>query len=230
MLVIVQARLSSARLPGKVLRSLAGRPLLGWLLGQLEHCRRVSAVLVATSDTVSDDPVAAFAAEAGVACFRGSLTNVTGRMIAAAAAHGAAAFVRISGDSPLMDPRVVDDVLELFAAARPDLATNVQFRTFPKGFSVEVMRLDALVRAQAMMAPGDEEHVTPVFYRHPGQFRIAGLTSGRDWGGVQMSVDTEADFALVERMIGAMTRPPWCYGLAELMALRAALDTGMPVK
>lgn len=231
MLAIVQARYSSARLPGKVLRPLAGRPMLAWLLAGLARCRKLTGVLLATSDHESDDPVAAFAAEAGLCCFRGSLADVAGRMLAAAAAQGAESFVRISGDSPLMDPRVVDAVVGLFEVAQPDLATNVQLRTFPKGFSVEAVRLDALRRARSMMLPGDEEHVTPVFYRRPADFRIVGLTSGQDWGNVQMSVDTHDDFHLVEQMILAMNRPHTDYDMAALVALRTScLATSAPLR
>jgi spore coat polysaccharide biosynthesis protein SpsF len=220
MLAIVQARMSSRRLPGKVLRPLAGRPVLAWLLDRLRTAERVDRVIVATSDGTDDDAICAFCSEVGIECFRGSLDDVAERLAAAAEWAGEAAFVRICGDSPLMASDVVDEIVALFEIARVDLATNVQIRTFPKGTSVEAVSVSALRRARSMMQPGEAEHVTPVFYRRPQDFRIVNLTSGGDFGDVQMSVDTEADFALAERMISGLRGRAGRPGLADLVALR----------
>jgi len=226
MLVLVQARSSSERLPGKVLRSMAGRPMLSWLLESLGQCKRVTDVVLATSDLASDDRIADFAETFGVSCFRGSLTDVAGRLASAAISRHADSFVRISGDSPLMDFRIVDQMIDLYTAGKPDLATNVQLRTFPKGFSVEAVCLSALERARSMMEPGDEEHVTPVFYRRPDCFRIVGLTSGMNLGGIQMSVDTVEDFDLTERIMGHMTRSHWSYDMQELVKIWMSCGQG----
>jgi spore coat polysaccharide biosynthesis protein SpsF len=201
MLVVIQARFSSARLPGKVLRPLAGKPMLGWVIDRLRAAQRVTRIVVATSTEASDDPVAAYCGQEGVDCFRGSLHDVAGRLAAAADWANAEAFVRVSGDSPLMLPSIVDAVIEAFDNAKPDLATNVQRRTFPKGLSAEAVALAGLRRARALLQPGEEEHVTGPFYRCPEQFRIVNLISGHDWGALQLSVDTADDFALVERML-----------------------------
>jgi spore coat polysaccharide biosynthesis protein SpsF (cytidylyltransferase family) len=203
MLVIIQARFSSQRLAGKVLRPMAGTPMLAWVCERARAARRVTRMMVATSQDASDDPVAAFCQDRGIDCFRGSLHDVAERLTAAARSAGADAFVRVSGDSPLMLPAIVDDVIALFECARPDLATNVQLRTFPKGMSVEAIALDGLDRAREKMLPGEEEHVTPPFYRQPEQFRVVNLTSGHDFGAVQLSVDAAADFALAEAMLRA---------------------------
>ena len=112
------------------------------------------------------------------------------------------------------------EIIALFEIVRVDLATNVQIRTFPKGTSVEAVSVTALRRARSMMQPGEAEHVTPVFYRRPQDFRIVNLTSGGDFANMQMSVDTEADFALAERMISALRGCAGRLGLADLIALR----------
>ncbi|MGB8182595.1 MAG: NTP transferase domain-containing protein [Stellaceae bacterium] len=221
---IIQARLSSARLPGKVLRPLAGRPMLAWLIERLAAARRLSGLAVATSDARDDDAVARYCDGAGVRCFRGPLDDTAERLARVSEALGAESFVRVSGDSPFMDPAIVDLVVAQFGDGI-DLASNVLKRTFPKGMSVEVVRLTALRRAQTMMRPGEAEHVTAVFYRRPEAFHIVGVESGRDWGGVQLAVDTEADFALASRVAAAMERGR-SYGLAELVALRAACLAG----
>jgi spore coat polysaccharide biosynthesis protein SpsF len=220
MLVLIQARMSSARLPGKVLRPLAGRPMLAWLVERLKRARRADALIVATSREAEDDPIQTFCAQAGIGCYRGPLDDVAERLAAAAESIGAEAFVRICADSPLMSPDIVDDLIGLYAATDVDMATNSQMRTFPKGLSVEVVRVDALRRAQEMMESGEAEHVTPVFYRCSSDFRIVNLTSGGDWGAIQMSVDTAEDFALTERMLESSNGLANQHSLLELVLLR----------
>ena len=215
MLVIVQARFSSARLPGKVLLTMAGKPMLGWVSERVRAARRVTGIVVATSADASDDPVAAFCRQHTIDCFRGSLNEVAARLVAAAEWANTGAFVRVSGDSPLLSPDIIDDIIALFECARPDLATNVQLRTFPKGMSAEAISVEGLRRARAMMRPGEEEHVTGTFYRCPERFRIVNLTSGHDWGAIQMSVDTAEDFSLVEQMLLRGASKDTAHGVAD---------------
>jgi spore coat polysaccharide biosynthesis protein SpsF (cytidylyltransferase family) len=219
-LAVIQARFSSVRLPGKVLRPLAGRPMLAHLIDRLRMAKRVDDIVVATSTGKDDDAIAALCAGLGVRCFRGPLDDVAERLARAAEEAGAAAFVRISGDSPLVCPGILDAVIALYEAQNVDLATNVQARTFPKGLSVEAIRVDALRRAQKMMRPGEAEHVTPPFYRHASEFRIVNLASGHDWGAVQMSVDTPDDFALTEKMFLEMGTTTAVLEVGDLIALR----------
>jgi spore coat polysaccharide biosynthesis protein SpsF len=219
-LAVVQARFSSVRLPGKVLRLLAGRPLLARVIDRLNLAKHVKEIIVATSTARDDDAIAALCADMGVKCRRGPLDDVAERLAQTAEDARADAFVRINGDSPLMCPGIVDAVIGLYEAEHVDLATNVQTRTFPKGLSVEAIRVDALRRAQRMMRPGEAEHVTPPFYRHASEFRIANLTSGHDWGAVQMSVDTPKDFALIEKMFQEMGTSTAGLEVDELIPLR----------
>lgn len=221
MLVIIQARFSSARLPGKVLRPLAGRPMLARLLDRLKQAKRVNQITVATSAATDDEPISQFCAAEGVQCFRGPLDDVAERLALAAEGAGADAFVRINGDSPLISPAIVDAVIELYGTKDVDLATNVQTRTFPKGQSVEVIRVEALRRAQIMMQAGEAEHVTPAFYRRASDFRIVNLASGHDWGTFQMSVDTPEDLALADKMFRDMGSSTAVLALEDLIALRA---------
>lgn len=220
MLAVIQARFSSARLPGKVVRPLAGRPMLAHLIDRLKMANRVDDIVVATSTGTDDDAIAGLCGEMGIRCFRGPLDDVAERLARAAEERGATAFVRISGDSPLMCPGVIDAVIGLYEAQDVDLATNVQARTFPKGLSVEVIRVDALRRAQKMMRPGEAEHVTPPFYRHASEFRVVNLASGHDWGTIQMSVDTPEDFALTEKVLQDMGTSTAVLDVDGLIALR----------
>ena len=227
MLVLIQARFSSARLPGKVLRPLAGRPMLALLLERLRLAKRAGEIIVATSTAADDDAIARFCDGIGVKCFRGPLDDTAERLVQAAEGAGAAAFVRVNGDSPLISPAVVDAVIELYETQDVDLATNVQTRSFPKGQSVEVIRVEALRRAQMMMQAGEAEHVTPAFYRRAADFRIVNLASGHDWATIQMSVDTPEDFALAEKMFGEMGAPTAVLAVEDLIALRERCMSGV---
>ena len=216
---IVQARLDSRRLPGKVLRPLHGRPMLDYLVEALQHAQYVHRVIVATSDRPGDDPIAAFAAERGVECYRGSAEDVAGRMLAAARSAGLSVFVRANGDSPLLDPHLVDRGIALYESG-VDVVTNTFPRTFPPGESVEVVSTETLGRAHAEMGdPLDHELVTRFFYRHPERFVIRSFGAPHSFDGLHLSVDTEEHFAFVSMLLARMDRPHWTYdvdGLAEL--------------
>lgn len=220
MLAIIQSRFLSVRLPGKVLRPLAGRPMLARLLDRLKVAKRVDEIMVATSTATDDDSIARLCADIGVQCFRGPLDDVAERLAQAAESLESGAFVRINGDSPLISPAVVDAVIELYETQDVDLATNVQTRSYPKGQSAEVIRVEALRRAQKMMQAGEAEHVTPAFYRCAADFRIGNLASGHDWATIQMSVDTSDDFVLTDKMFREMGSSTAVLAVEDLIVLR----------
>ena len=208
---IVQARMSSERLPGKVLMPLAGRPALEWLLERLDHAHNLDTVIVATSEDPSDDPVAEFCAARGVTCHRGALDDVAGRLLDAAHAAGLDAFVRVSGDSPLLDQELVDLGVELMRAERPDLVTNVRPRTFPPGQSVEVVRTEALAQA---LAPEESEHVTGPLYG--GDFDVRRFEADEPQTEVRYTLDTPEDAARLDRILTGQEREHWEYRWYEL--------------
>lgn len=222
-MMVVQARLSSRRLPGKVLRPMAGKPMLAWLIERLERVHGTDGIVVATSTSADDDAVARFAAGLGIPCFRGLLDDVLSRFVGAARQFELDAAVRISGDSPFLDQALVERGIHIFRQEKPDLATNVWPRTFPKGQSVEVISRAALESADAEASVEDREHVTAPLYRHHERYRIASFGAETPSNEVQMSVDTEADFRLAERMLEAMSRPHWEYGVDALVDLRKSL-------
>ena len=212
--------MSSRRLPGKVLRPLAGKPALQYLIERLTHCEQLDRLLIATSMEPSDDPVAEFCAQQGVDCHRGPLDDVALRYVEASHERGLDAFARVTGDSPLLDQRVVDSAVALFRHGDFDLVTNLSPSTFPSGQSVEVVdsRTYAAIYPELRDAEA-REHVTPFFYRHPERFKIHNFVALEDGGHLDMSLDTEEDAQLIERMLTAMDRPHWQYDNAELVAL-----------
>ena len=207
---LVQARMSSARLPGKVLLPLAGRPALAWLVERLEHAEGLDAIAIATSTEASDDPVAAWCAASGVPCHRGPLDDVARRMLDAARAERLDAFVRVNGDSPLLDQRLVGRGVALMRDSGADLVTNVAERTFPHGQSVEVVRTDTFARLVAGDLDADErEHVTLALYRRAAGLAIVSFTSGESAGDRRQVLDTPADAARLEALFAGLERPHW---------------------
>jgi len=195
--LIILARYDSARLPGKALRPLAGRALLGWVISRARRVPGNLPVLVATSERDLDDPIAAFCEAEGVALYRGSADDVAGRALAAAEGARFDAFARISGDSPFFDYRLLGEMIVRRQEADLDLVTNVMPRSYPPGASCEVVKLAAMQRLVAVARqPEEREHVTLYFYRHPEQFRIENRAASDDrYRGVRLAVDTTEDMA-----------------------------------
>lgn len=223
-MAVIQARMSSARLPGKALRPLAGRAMLGLLVDRLRGATALDGIVVATSIQRSDDAIAAFCAVEGIDCVRGSLEDVAGRMLQAAEEARADAFLRISGDSPLMDPAIADRAARLFREARPGLVSNVVLRSFPKGQSVEVIDT-ALYRTLMphFETAEDREHVTPFLYRHPTLCPIRDFRHDPPLGALQLSVDTQADLDALERILLASGRPAATITMQELIGAAEGL-------
>ena len=213
--------MGSQRFPGKVLKEIKGKPLLLYIIESLQQCSSLDELVIATSDDKSDVPVIDFCANEGIPCFVGSLKNVAKRFRDLLDIFPVDAFVRISGDSPLLDQRLVTQAVDVFCKSSYDIVTNVQKRTFPKGQSVEVIKSD-VYRLYYPLFTGeyDREHVTPYFYRNNGKFNIFNLESGKDWGSTQLSIDTQEDFRVIERMINIMDKPHWEYSLKALMDLQ----------
>lgn len=218
--VVVQARMSSERLPGKVMTDLMGSPMLGHLLDRLGQCDGIDELIVATSDSPGDDRIASYAAARGIACYRGDLNDVAARMIGAADYMQADALVRVSGDSPLLDPDLVTAAIEVFRSRSVDLVTNVQQRTFPKGQSVEVVSLSALRSAWSIgMTTEEREHVTKCFYERPDAWSIFNLIHEPACGDIQLSVDTSEDLKSVKLLLGRLGKPYYRHRLADILRM-----------
>jgi spore coat polysaccharide biosynthesis protein SpsF len=199
---IIQARFSSQRLPGKVLRQLCGEPLLAHIVDRLRRSAVLDVIAVATSTEPSDDAVAAFCAGAGIACERGPLNDVLRRIQSAAQALELDGIVRVNGHSPLLDPALVRQAVKLFRRGGLDLVTNIQVRTFPKGQSVEIIAATALAQAMAKAkTPAERELVTSYFYANPNLFRIRNLVARVSRPTLQLSIETAEDFARIEAIL-----------------------------
>jgi spore coat polysaccharide biosynthesis protein SpsF (cytidylyltransferase family) len=214
--------MGSARLPGKTLRTVGGKPLLSYVLERLAHAEGLDELVVATSSNAEDDAIAGFCGGLGVLCIRGDAEDVAARFLDAVSSLRLDAFVRVNGDSPLLDQRIVTRAVADFRGAPVDVVTNLSPRTFPAGESVEVVNASAFLRARKLMTEADDrEHVTRVFYRHPEAFDIRNFESDRDYGTLRLVVDTEQDAVFVESVLARMDRPHWEYALPEIAELAA---------
>lgn len=215
---IIQARMSSRRLPGKVLMDIAGAPLLARVVERAHASGAFDAVIVATSKDGSDDPVAEFCAHKGVPCFRGDLEDVLERYRSAAAAAGAEIVARITADCPLLDPAVIHAVVKAFNPASHDYVSNVLERTYPKGLDIEVLSMAALERmAKEAKTPYDREHVTTYIRTNPGFFRVHNVTQKENRAKLRWTVDEPADLAFVRAVYAKM--PTTTFGQDEILAL-----------
>jgi len=191
---IIQARMGSTRLPGKVLKDLAGATVLERVVSRLRRCRLVNEVIVATSTEPADDVILTECQRLGTDAFRGSEQDVLDRYYRAAQQARAEVVVRITSDCPLIDPGVSDKTIQAFLTDRPDYASNALERTYPRGLDTEVMTFGALesARTEARQAC-QREHVTPFLYQHPERFKILSVRGDHDYSQYRWTLDTPED-------------------------------------
>jgi spore coat polysaccharide biosynthesis protein SpsF len=200
-LCILQARVGSSRLPGKVLMPILGVPML---LRQIERVRlsaRIERLLVATSKDVSDNSIEVLCRDNLVQCFRGELDDVLDRFYQAARVHNPHHVVRLTGDCPLCDPVIIDRVVEFHLIGGFDYTSNTIRPTFPDGLDVEVFRFNCLQQAwQDAKLPSQREHVTSFIHQQPDRFTLGNFSCDADLSSLRWTVDEPLDFELVSRI------------------------------
>ncbi len=218
---IVQARLGSRRLPGKVLADLAGAPLLARMIERLRAARTLARIVVATTEHPADAPVRELAAALGVGCFAGSEDDVLARYVGAAEAFRADPIVRLTADCPLIDPALVDRCVEAFAD-RPGCDYASLGGEFPDGLDTEVISARALARAHAeARLPSEREHVTPYVWKQATVFAAVTVVFPRPLGGRRWTVDEPRDLEFVRAVYARLHRPGYVFGWADVEALLA---------
>lgn len=200
---IIQARVGSTRLPGKVLEDLAGKPMLARVVNRTCRAETVDAVVIATTTQPADDVIIHLCKVQNWLYFRGSEEDVLDRYYRAALVFKADVIARITSDSPLIEPEIIDRVVNEFSAYYPkiDYVSNTLVHTFPWGLDVEVMSFEALKRAwQEDKNPAWREHVTPYIYRHPEKFKIRNVANDMDYSRMRWTVDTIEDLTFVRKI------------------------------
>lgn len=203
-MIFVQARMGSTRLPGKVLKQVLGRPLLSYLVERLKDVKNAQGFLILTTISPKDDVIVEFCEKEKIPYFRGPENDVLARYYQAALKWKPDAIVRTTADCPLTDPEIIDQIISAFVDAKTplDYLSNVLERSYPKGLDCEIFSFKALERAfKETDDPYNREHVSPYFYRNPEQFSIKNIALPKDYSKYRWTVDTKEDFELIEKMI-----------------------------
>lgn len=200
---VIQARMNSTRLPGKVLRDLAGQPVLVRVVNRTRRAKTLSDVVVATTKQAIDDVIVGLCQERGWLYFRGSEEDVLDRYYQAALAFKADVIVRISSDNPLIEPEIIDKIVNKFLSCQPevDYVSNTLVHTFPRGLDAEVMTFCALEKAwQEDHDPAWREHVTQYILHHPEKFKICNVANDVDYSYIRCTIDTIEDLTFIRNI------------------------------
>lgn len=198
-LAILQARTSSSRLPGKVLKKILNKPMLVYQIERIKRAKNMDKLVVATSVERSDDPIAAICKDMDVDCFRGSLGDVLDRFYQAMRRYQPEHVVRLTGDCPLTDPSIVEQTIGYHAQGNYDYTSNALLQSFPHGLDVEVVRASVLEIAWIeAVAPSQREHVTSFIYENPQRFKLGNFANNEDLAHLRWTVDYLEDFELIK--------------------------------
>jgi len=219
---IIQARMSSTRLPGKTMAEILGKPMLWHVVNRMRMARLIDKIVVATTTEPTDDAIAAFCNENGIECFRGDVSDVLDRFYKAAVHYNAGVVVRITADCPLIDAQVVDKIVKVYLEGSYDYVTNTLRYTYPDGLDVEVISFSALETAwKEAHASAEREHVTP-YIRNSGKFRLKNVENDHDlsFRNFRWTVDEPSDLSFVREVYNNLwSEQKHYFGLGEILKL-----------
>lgn len=207
---IVQARIGSTRLPGKVMLKLdENNTVLNCVIKQLQFSKLIEKIIIATTSLEEDDQIINNVQNLNVDIFRGSSSDVLDRFFQCAKKFSIDVIIRITADNPLIDPTIVDDMIKKFMSNSYDYLTNAHVRTFPYGTEVEVFSFKALEQAwKNAKKPSEREHVTPYFYNNPNNFRIFNVEYSKNISNLRWTIDRKNDLSLVKLIIFKIKKRP----------------------
>ncbi len=218
--VVIQARMGSTRLPGKVLLPLGGRPVLGHVVRRSSAARKVDRTVVATTTRAEDDAIEGFCKSSGIPVFRGDSEDVLDRYRSAIGVWPTDAVIRITADCPLIDPAVIDDLISFFGKGSWDYAANVNPPTFPAGFDAEILSSQSLERAwREASLKSHREHVTLFIREHPESFRIGNLTAKTDRSALRCTLDRPEDYTFLEALFAHIPEGDPAVGLEDILRI-----------
>lgn len=197
----IEARMTSTRLPGKVLKPILGRPVLELLIERLQRVKYLDEIVVATTINDTDQPIIDLCNRLNVKYFRGSEEDVLKRVLDAAKSVSADLIVEITGDCPLLDPHIVEECIKTFLDGNYDYVSNAIERSYPDGLDVQVFPVSVLEEVDSLTKdPVDHEHVSLYIYRHPERYRLLNLKAKGDlfWPELGITLDTQEDYELIK--------------------------------
>ena len=217
---IIQARLGSTRLPGKVLKNLNGKPLIEQIVNRLKYCKNIDNIVLATTTNVVDDKLVSWCEKNNVSCFRGDENNVLKRYYDAATQYKSDVIIRITADDPFKDPKVIDSVIDMLETENLDFAYNNNPPSFPEGLDTEVFTYSAIKQAaETETTDFEKEHVTQYFYHNPQIFKCKNLSYKENVSHIRLTVDTEQDFELASKLYSKLSPNGEMFFLEDVLAL-----------
>jgi len=219
---IVQARMGSSRLSGKILKKVVGKSLLEHLIDRLKKAQTIDEIVIATTDKHDDRTIVALAEKIGVAWFTGSEDEVLSRYVGAAKKVNADNIIRITSDCPLIDPVTIDKVVNYYKRNNADYVSNTIERTYPRGLDIEIFSMKALEKADKMAVDQPcREHVTLYMYRHPEQFSLLNVSAEPPLNrpDLRLTVDTEEDFLLIKEIYESLYQPDSIIDILDVLEL-----------
>jgi spore coat polysaccharide biosynthesis protein SpsF len=217
---IIQARMGSSRLPGKVLMDISGRPMLWHIIDRVRRAEMVDETAVATSYNALDDAIAAFCEQEGILCFRGSENDVLDRYYRTAKCIDAESIVRITADCPLIDPLVLSKVIATFLDRRCDYASNTIERTYPDGLDTEVFSLETLEKAwHEAKLKSEREHVTPYIWKNGNLFKLCPVKQDSNLSNLRWTIDQPEDLEFVRKVYEHLYQPGEVFFIGEIVKL-----------
>lgn len=217
---IIQARMGSTRLPGKVLKQLNGKPLLANIISRIEKCKKIDQVMVATTTNPNDDKLVDWCLKNQIKCFRGDENNVLKRYYDAATFIHADIVVRITADDPFKDPQIIDAVVDQLQTNQLDFSFNNCPPSFPEGLDTEVFTYSAIKRAyESQTTDFEKEHVTQYFYHNPKDFKMKNYSYNKDISYLRLTVDSEEDFLLAKKIYKVLSPHGEMFYLNDIMQL-----------
>lgn len=212
--------MSSSRLPGKVLADISGKPMIVHVIERARSAKTLDQVVLATTTAKEDDPLADLCFQIDIPVFRGDQTDVLDRYYQAAFQFSGEIIVRLTGDCPLLDPHVIDQVVMAFKEKPYDYVSNTLTVTYPDGLDTEVFSFEVLQRAwREARLPSEREHVTPYIYKHPELFRLNNVFNQVDLSHLRWTVDEAADLEFVRALY---TRLPVDFRMQDVVSLLQA--------
>jgi spore coat polysaccharide biosynthesis protein SpsF len=217
-LAVLQARTSSSRLPQKIMKDILGKPMILRQIERLQRSKKMDKLVVATSIESSDDVLEALCKENKIACYRGSLDDVLDRIFQAAKVFQPETVVRLTGDCPLSDPQVIDDVIDYFQTTKADYVSNALEPTFPDGLDCEVFKYSVLEKTwENASKQSEREHVTPYIYNNRDQFAVKVYKNNVNLSELRWTVDEPKDYEFVQKIYQKLYNKNPAFGFGDIL-------------
>jgi spore coat polysaccharide biosynthesis protein SpsF len=199
---IVQARMGSSRLPGKILKQVMSKPLLEYQIERIKRSKLIDEIIIATTIKESDEPIVEFANKNGLSMYRGSENDVLSRFVGAAKDAQADVVIRLTSDCPVLDPEVIDIIINEYLHTDFDYVSNTMQRSYPRGMDVEVFSYELLKEIDILAKDViSREHVTPFIYNNPEIYKLKSIMYDEDYSKYRLTVDTKEDFEIIEAIL-----------------------------